>query len=138
MNVSFEEKKQEAIARMKQLGIFNQTIKQFESNNLISRSEAPFGACYWVEGEELESIRKFEAEYNALVYTVIRTFYMDGTIMDSYLYVSDHPEEWEDDWADINDWIPYAYVANYQESDFSEFGRIQVMLGMAGGLLRNV
>ncbi len=54
MKISREEKKTEAIKRMKAWGIFDQTIKQFEKNNLVSISEPPFGAFYWVEGEELE------------------------------------------------------------------------------------
>lgn len=136
MNIPIEEKKAEAVVRMKQLGIFDQTIRQFERNGLISRSDPPFGAYYWVEGEELEAIHRFEAEYNALVYTVIRTYYVNGVIMDSYLYVSDHKEEWQDDFMDINEWTPYAYVVNHQDPDFSEFGRIQVRLGPAAGLIR--
>ena len=67
MNISMEEKKVEAIARMKKLGIFPQTIKQFEDEGYISISEPPFGAFYWAEGEDLERIRQFEAEHNALV-----------------------------------------------------------------------
>lgn len=136
MNISIEEKKVEAVARMKQLGIFDQTISQFEHNGLISRSEPPFGAYYWVEGEELEAIRRFEAEYNALVYTVIRTYYVGGTTMDAYLYVSDHKEEWDDDKDDIHYMEPYTYVVNHQDPDFSEFGRIQVRLAAAAGLIR--
>ena len=136
MNAPIEKKKAEAIARMKKLGIFDQAIQQFARNSIISRSEPPFGAYYWVEGPELEAIRRFEAEHNALVYSVIRTFYVGNLSMDSYLYVSDYPEEWADDMDDINCWIPYAYVVNYQDPDFSEFGRIQVMLSPAGGLIR--
>lgn len=136
MLVSIEEKKREAVARMKQLGIFDQTIKQFEDDAYISRSEPPFGAYYWVEGDELEEIRRFETEYNALVYTVIRTYFKDGTIMDSYLYVSDHPEEWEDDREDIEYKEPFVYVVNHKDPDFSEFGKIRVKLSIADGLIR--
>lgn len=134
--VSIEEKKTEAVARMKQLGIFKPTINQFKCDGLISISEPPFGAYYWIEGEEVEAIRSFEAEYNALVYTVIRTYFKDGTVMDSYLYVSDYKEEWEDDRLNIKEGIPYAYVINYHEPEFSEFGHIQVKLGAAAGLIR--
>ena len=136
MNVPIEKKKAEAIARMKQLGIFNQTILQFERKGLISRSEPPFGAYYWVEGPELEVVHQFEEKYDALVYSVIRTFFVDGTMMDSYLYVSAHPEEWDDDREDIEYKMPYVYVVNHQDPDFSEFGRIRVELSPAAGLLR--
>lgn len=43
MNVNIEEKKMEAIERMKTLGIFPQTIKQFEQDGYISISEPPVG-----------------------------------------------------------------------------------------------
>lgn len=68
MNISKEEKKIEAIARMKLLGIYSPTVEQFEKENLLSESRPPFGACFWVEGEQLERIHKFEKENNALVY----------------------------------------------------------------------
>ena len=64
MNISFEEKKTEAISRMKTLGIFPETIKQFEKGDYVSRSEPPFGAYYWVEGDELDALRKFEQAHN--------------------------------------------------------------------------
>ena len=66
MNISKEEKKAEAIVRMKMLGIFPETIQQFETDDQVSISEPPFGAFYWLEGENLDRIRRFEEEYNAL------------------------------------------------------------------------
>ena len=44
MNISKEEKKAEAITRMKTLGIFSETIQQFETDDKVSISEPPFGA----------------------------------------------------------------------------------------------
>ena len=44
MNISKEEKKAEAIVRMKILGIFPETIQQFETDDKVSISEPPFGA----------------------------------------------------------------------------------------------
>lgn len=41
MEISREEKKTEAIARMKALGIFPDTIKQFKDDDYISISEPP-------------------------------------------------------------------------------------------------
>ena len=93
MNISIEEKKAEAINRMKVLGIFPETIKQFEREGKISRSDPPVGAYYLVEGEELEAVRKFEQEHNCLVYTVVRSYTSIG-MMDSYLFVGDDREEW--------------------------------------------
>ena len=134
MNISIEEKKAEAVARMKMLGIFNQTIKQFE-DGYISRSEPPVGAYYWVEGEELEAIRKFEQENNCLVYTVVRAYTNIG-MMDSYLFVSDYKEEWAMDREDLKDGLAVSYTINYDASNYSEFGTIGIKLDAAAGLRR--
>lgn len=135
MNISIEEKKTEAVARMKKLGIFPQTIKQFEDAGYVSISEPPFGAFYWAEGEDLKRIRKFEEEYNALVYVVIRGFTEYGK-MDSMLYVSDCPEEWGMDRNDLQDGQQVAYVYNHDAPDCSEIGAIGIELTAASGLRR--
>ena len=93
MNVSIEKKKAEAISRMKALGIFEQTIEQFDKLGKISISEPPAGAFFWIDGEDLKRVREFEQQFNTLVYAVIRTYTKAGTL-DSYLFVSDYPEEW--------------------------------------------
>lgn len=80
MNISFEEKKTEAINRMKMLGIFPETIKQFKQGGYVSRSDPPFGAYYWVEGDELDALRKFEQAHNCLVYTVVRAYTSIGML----------------------------------------------------------
>ena len=74
MNISIEEKKAEAIRRMKMLEIFPETIRQFEKENLISVSEPPFGAFYWADEEQQEVIKKIEKEYNLLVYVGIMSY----------------------------------------------------------------
>ena len=132
--VSRDIKKEEAIKRMKMLGIYDETIKQFEEENLISCSEPPFGANYWINDEQEEIVKNFEAEYNALVYFVIRSYTQFGTL-DSFLYVSDYDEEWEYDIQDMKDGYVYSYVYNYDEPMFSEIGSIGVQERF-GGLIR--
>ncbi len=134
MNISVEEKRHEAIKRMKMLKIYPATIKQFERGK-VSRSEPPLGAFYWVEGKELEQIQKFEAEYNALVYLVVRA-YTDFGILDSYLYVSDHKDEWEDDINRLEHLYPFTYTKNQTEELFDDFGTIGIELTAAAGLIR--
>lgn len=134
MNISIEEKKAEAIRRMKMLGIFPETIKQFEAG-YVSRSEPPFGAYYWVEGEELEALRKFEEEYDCLVYTVVRSYTSIG-MMDSYLFVSDCKDDWDPDREDFEEGYAFSYTVNYDAPDCSEFGTIGIKLSVAAGLLR--
>ena len=137
MNVSTEVKRKEAIARMRLLHVFPKTIRQFEQEGKISRSEPPFGAFYWLEGDDLSRVRSFEEEHDALVYLVIRSHMEFGT-MDCYLFVSDHPEEWEMDHEAMNnpDNGLFAYVYNHDAPDCSEFGDIGVVRTAAAGLLR--
>lgn len=135
MSVSKEDKKVEAIARMKSLGIFSETINQFDKVDYVSISEPPFGAFYWAEDEDLKRIREFEEQYNAVVYVVIRS-YTDIGKMDSYLYVSDHEEEWERDRDDLENLSPIAYVYNHDAPYCSEFGSVGLKRSVAAGLLR--
>lgn len=135
MNVTREDKKAEAIKRMKALRVFKPTIKQFEDDDYISISEPPFGAFYWAEGDDLKRIREFEEQNNALVYLVVRSYTTIGK-MDSYLYVSDHPEEWAQDREDIKEMQPLAYVYNHDMPDCSEFGCIGIAGTPAAGLRR--
>ena len=134
-NISMEEKKAEAISRMKELGIYGPTIQQFEEEDKISISEPPFGAFYWIEGEDLERVREFEKEYNALVFVGIRSHTADG-ILDSFLYVSDYAEEWKDDRQALKDGETVAYVYNHDAPFCSELGWIYVKPTVAAGLRR--
>ena len=135
MSVTREAKKAEAIARMKLWGIFPGIRKQFEKEDLVSESAPPLGACYWLEGEQLARVREFEEKNNALVYHVIHSFTSLGE-MESYLYVSDYPEEWEQDRADIKAGQQLVYVFNRDMPDCSESGSIGVALTPAAGLRR--
>ena len=135
MNISREEKKYEAIQRMKMLGIFNETIRQFEIDDLVSISMPPYGAFYWVDDTLKEMIQQFEVKHNALVYMIIRSYTSIGT-MDSFLFISDYKEEWRLEHADMQMGILFAYVYNYLEPLFSEFGSIEFRKSIAGGLIR--
>jgi hypothetical protein len=132
--VSKENKKAEAIKRMKVLNIFPQTIQQFKRSNLVSYSEPPMGANYWLDDEQVKLVKEFEEKHNALVYFVIRSYTEFGKL-DSFLYVSDHEEEWELDHEDIADGYALAYVYNYDIPEYSEFGSIAVQ-NRFGGLVR--
>lgn len=137
MNIPVEEKRREAVLRMKALGIFPETIRQFEEDGLVSISEPPMGAFYWAEGEDLERIRAFEEEHNATVFMVVRSFTEYGK-MDCYLFVSDYPEELEQDRAFAyapEDGV-FCYVYNIDAPDCSEFGDIGLTRTPAAGLLR--
>jgi hypothetical protein len=134
MKVSRENKKAEAIKRMKALDIYTEAIKQFKNEDIIMVSEPPLGGLYWLNEEEKKVVADFEAEYNALVYMVVRSNTEFG-LLDSLLYVSDEQEEWEMDWEDIPDRYLMAYVVNRDYPDYSEFGSIAVK-SVGGGLVR--
>lgn len=135
MKVQREKKEAEAIDRMKLMGIYPETIKQFEKEKLVSRSEPPFGAFYWVEGKELEELQEWEKAHNALVYLKIRSYTSIGT-MDAYLYVSDHKSEWEIDREELKENVQLAYVVNRDAPECSEFGSIGFERTTAAGLKR--
>lgn len=135
MKISKEKKKAEAVSRMKKIGIFPETIRQFKKDDLVSISEPPFGAFYWAEGKDLETLRAWEEKHNALVYVVIRSFTEIG-VLDSYLYVSDFEEEWELDRDDLRRNEAMAYVYNKDEPMFSEYGTIAFERTIAAGLRR--
>lgn len=89
-----DEKDQEAVSRMRLLNIFDETIRQYAEEGFVSRSEPPFGMLYWVQGEELDKLKSWEAKNDARVYLVIRSNTQFG-IVDSYLFVSKYKQEWE-------------------------------------------
>lgn len=134
MNVSREIKKAEAIKRMKAMGLFPDAIKQFKNADIVMVSEPPLGGLYWLNDEEKEMVRKFEQEYNALVYLVVRSFTNIGKI-DNIFYVSDHQDEWFMDDADIDEHYACVYVINHDMPDCNEFGSI-AWKSIGGGILR--
>ena len=129
------DKREEAVARMKLMGIFPETIRQFEKDGKVSISEPPMGAFFWAEGEDLERIREFEKENDAIVYVVIRSYTSIG-VMDSYLFVGQYEEEWELDREDIKNGQAIAYVFNRDDTILSEMGSIGFKRTMAAGLAR--
>ena len=135
MNVSMENKKAEAIKRMKTLDLYKPYIKLFEKDNKIFLSEMTGGVYEFDDDEELNAkVKAFEAEHDALVYHVIRTMTQFGELY-NFLYVSDYEEEWEMDNADITDGYALAYVWNKTDEWCSEFGSIGVR-GKFGGIVR--
>ena len=134
MSVSMEIKKEEALKRMKALGIISQTIQQFKKENLVSCSEPPFGANYWLDDEQKALVEQFEKEHNALVYFVVRSYTVFGKL-DALLFISDYEEEWEMENMDIREGYVMSYVHNYDAPYCSEFGSI-VVEERSGGLIR--
>ena len=144
MKVSKQKKVQEAVKRMKALGLIDEVIKQFEKNGTVCVSEPPMGAVFSIpdDNELKQAIVAFEKEHNALVYHVVRSYTEIGQ-MDSYLYVSDNEQEWEMDMPETDDifsiekdFYVFAYVENVDDPNCSEFGEIMVRLKVSRGLVR--
>lgn len=107
----------EAIARMEMLKIKPNIIKEFKSG-ILNYSEDLF--LYWLTDDMKEIVFLFEAEHNAIVYHIIRSFTDYGETL-SLLYVSDNIEEWEKDKNDISQNCQYVYVKYCDNDVYSDF-----------------
>lgn len=139
MKISIKNKKTEAIRRMKALGIFEYTIKDFEDNDRVSLSEPPAGAYYWADEETQEIIKKLEEKYDILIYTGTRSFIRIGEdkfTLDTFLFVGDEKREWKEFDEELKDMRLFGFCANRTDDMLSEFGYADFELGEAAGLIR--
>lgn len=128
-----EIKKQEAIERMKLLGLHKNVIREFEKENILNLSEHG-GMLYWLTTAQQIQVEEFEEEHNAVVYHIIHDYTEFGELL-TLLYVSDYEEEWEYDRDDLHEGYPLAYVVNLDDNSLSEFGSVGV-IEQFGGLVR--
>jgi len=133
MKTTMEQKKIEALERMKTLKLYPNIIKEFEKENIVNMSENG-GFLYWLNDEQKEIVSDFEAEHDALVYHVIHDFTGFGELL-TFFYVSDDDEEWEYDRTDLKDGYACAYVKNLSDDMCSEFGSV-CFRQQFGGLVR--
>lgn len=133
--MEFEVKKQEAIKRMKMLGLYPTVIEEFEQENKLNLSECQ-GMLYWLTDKQQQVVKAFEQKYNSVVYHVIHTFTEFGELL-TLLYVSDYEDEWEYDNDDLEQGYPCAYVVNLDDDICSEFGGIGIR-PVNGGLIRTM
>lgn len=134
------DKKNEAIKRMKKLGLMKEVIDAFKKGgeNSLYYSERinkmmP-AVLYWVDNEEMyvKAVKEFEEKYDALVYHCILTHTADwGDLLDM-LYVSNNEEEWKYDNEGLNDGYVYVNSVNISEEMYSEIGAITVRPIMGG------
>lgn len=133
--MTFEEKKQEALKRMKALELHSDCIKAFEERNEIWISESQ-GILFDLSQRPniVKAIQEIEDKYNVLVYHTILTHTEFGTLV-SMFYVSDEQDEWEMDWDDMKENYACCFVANLDDDSCSEFGSIGYKKQF-GGLVR--
>lgn len=136
MKISRDDKKAEAIRRMELLGVYPETIEQFDKYGYVSISEPPMGAFFWAQDDDLKAINEFEHEYNALVYMVVRSYFKELGKMDAYFYVSDYIDEWKIDVDCFKNNEAFVYVFNHDYPMFSEFGSIGIKRTPAAGFVR--
>lgn len=128
-----QQKKQEAIARMKMLKLHSNPIREFMEEDIINLSEHG-GMLYWLNNKQTEYVKNFEEKYNSVVYHVIHSYTEFGELL-AFLYVSDDEDEWEYDRANLKDGYACAYVENLDDGFCSEFGSIGIK-SQLGGLVR--
>ncbi len=132
-NTTREQRREEAIKRIKMLNMHENVLRDFTEEDKLNKSEW-MGALYWLTDPEKRIVKRFEKEHNATVYTAIFSNTNIGAML-ALLYVSDYPEEWEMDRQDIKEGYPIAWVENLDYPDCSELGSIGVR-PMFGGLVR--
>ncbi len=134
IHASREAMEKEAVKRMHLMGVFPETIKQFEQDGLISQTIGE--ACYWLDVETMKRVREFELRFHTVVYHVVPATYAEIGQTETYFYVGDTPSEWKLDCMDILDGSQLCYVRNLTYPDCSEFGSIGFALTRGAGLKR--
>ena len=91
-NVTREQMKEEAIARMELLHIHPNCIDYFKQADLVSYSR--YGIlCWWLTDEQKNRLQEFEKQSGNLVYHVIKNQYVELGRMLTFLYVSPYLDE---------------------------------------------
>ena len=140
MSVTRNEMKNEALARMRILKIHEIAVNDLEKNDMANVSFLGCGILYWPTDKQIELIKKFEDQYNGLVYHAISSTTEIGELL-TLLYISQYESDWPTDREDLKNYDPrygysiMAYVYNLSNDIFSEFGSVCVK-PKNGGLIR--
>lgn len=141
MQATLQEMKDEAVRRMRELGLMEDVIKSFDENtDHVWVSENPLGALYWAwkgSGYTYEDIAVDLAEqirgYGHLPYHGVMVQTEFGPIL-SMLFVSNEKEEWEDELSRNEDsFIAFAFCnTNGQGLDWGDI----IVKPRIGGIIR--
>lgn len=140
MSITCNEMKNEALARMRILKIHENAVNDLEKNDMVNVSFFGCGILYWPTDKQIELIKKFEDQYNGLVYHAISSTTEIGELL-TLLYISQYESDWPTDREDLKNYDPrygysiMAYVYNLSNDIFSEFGSVCVK-PKNGGLVR--
>lgn len=126
---------EEAIKRMKLLELCDDILQRFKEGEVTICELLPDENCQKYDEEIRRAMRQFEESQNCLVYVIVRVNTPD-VVMDSMLYVSSYPEEWELDRSDLKHGFPLTYTVNHSDTALSEFGSIVLRKSGNGSLIR--
>ncbi|MBO5389998.1 MAG: hypothetical protein J6A59_18025 [Lachnospiraceae bacterium] len=130
MNIPMNEKKEEALRRLRALAETFELGPELEN---YFREDKLYYSCGFYMNEidnhpvYAELVKRFEREHNALVYHVIRTREDEGVML-SMLFVGDDEEKWNTEVLDEDDIIAFAtYVDG---GDYEYMGWIKMATPM--------
>ena len=132
MTPTKEEQMKDCLNRLKLTGLCQEVIADFKKGELYKTER--LGILYYLNKRELEVVRNFEKEHNAVVYHTLHTNTEFGELL-AILYVGQYKEEWQTDREDLKQGIAFSYVHNLTCPEFSEFGSIG-FTPKYGGLIR--
>lgn len=116
-----EAMKAEAIKRMKRLGISNEVITIFESENKLFCSY--YVAQVDVPSEIISELQNWEKESGNIIYHVVYSKLFGYEIYNA-LIVSKYIEDWDYETIMIDKGRTMAYTINVSKPDYSELGTI--------------
>ena len=130
--VILSEQIEEAMLRMRKIGLLGHVISDFANVRKLYRSE--HAVLYWLNDLELQMVRSWEEQTGNVVYHVIKN-QMEFGLCYSFLFVSKHKDEWKMDRNDIHEGCPFVYVKNVDDEGSSVYGSIGIR-PVFGGVLR--
>lgn len=138
-----ENQKKEATKRLEILEEVYQlhpnVLKEYNQDETVYYSEQVNsmyrGILYWLRNKPqyVQAVKSVEEKYNIFVYHCILNYTEFGEWL-SMLYVSDTPDNWQDEKLELKSGTPFAYVYTFDEFS-SEFGPIEIA-SASGGLTR--
>lgn len=136
-SIHTEEMKNEALSRLKSIGLHPDVAKKWEEDGICYYSERTSmgGILYWLsnEPEWTAKVDEVQQNNNILVYHATHECTMFGELLDLF-YVSGCQEEWEQERQELAEGYPVVATLNLSSEDL-EFGTIGFK-ERGGGLIR--
>ena len=129
--VGRKEMKEEAMRRMKNLGMSESIISKFKDGKLQMSEN---GILYDADDKVKMIVAEHEKEFGELIYHVIHSFSNIGETYEC-LFVSQYLDDWNYENDMLERKIVYAYVENVSAPEYSEAGSI-IVTNKNGSLFR--